>query len=148
LKYLNEILIAVGLSLLAYGFNQPWTAYHEAELQAIEFKAETEKFAFAYGEYARRVNRQIELYNSCLKEGSDCDREKMRDEVLTLEPESREWNTRAHQAMVESQKTMRLTQHFQTMKRIWFSVGVLSCLTGVILLGVGVRGAIQTARNR
>ena len=81
MKHLNEILIAVGLSLLAYGFNQPWAAYQEAELQAIEFKAETEKFAFAYAEYARRVNWQIELYNSCLEDGGECNREQMRQKV-------------------------------------------------------------------
>ena len=148
MKYLNEVLIAVGLSLLAYGFNQPWSAYHEAELQAIEFKAETEKFAFAYSEYARRVNQQIELHNSCLKAGSKCDRDQVKNEILSLEPESQDWNARAHQAMVENQKSMRLSQHYQTMKRIWFTVGLLSCLMGVILVAVGVRGAVQGVRNR
>lgn len=148
MKYLHEVLIAVGLSLLAYGFNQPWSAYHEAELQAIELKAETEKFAFAYSEYARRVNQQIELHNSCLKAGPECDRAQVKEEILSLEPESQDWNARAHQAMVESQKTMRLSLHYQTMKRIWFTVGLLSCVMGVILVAVGVRGAIHRVRNR
>ena len=148
LKYINEVIVAVGLSLLAYGFNQPWSAYQEAEIQAINLKVEAERFAFSYSEYASRVNQQIELYNSCLKAGPGCDREQLKEEVLSLEPETQDWNARTHKAMVESQKNMRLARHFHTMKRIWFTVGLISCLVGLILVFVGVRGIIKSARNR
>ena len=47
MKYLHEFLVAVGIGLLAYGFNQPWSAYDAAEVKRIEFMADTEKFAYA-----------------------------------------------------------------------------------------------------
>ncbi|MCG8517283.1 MAG: hypothetical protein MI794_04745 [Pseudomonadales bacterium] len=143
MKYLNELLVLVGISLMAYGFNQPWSAYDAAEVKRIEYMADTENFAYVLSEFARRVNEQKALHRSCKEQGPDCDEQETKEKMRDLDPGTTEWGNRANQLMVENQKAMRLAMHYQKMKNIWFTVGLLSCLSGIVVLGVGLRGIIR-----
>lgn len=143
MKYLNELLVAVGIGLLAYGFNQPWSAYDAAEVKRIEFMADTEKFAYTYSEFARRVNEQIALHRSCIEQGQDCDEEETKEKMRNLDPAATKWGNKANLLKVENQKAMRLAMHYQKMKTIWLTVGVLSCLSGMVVLGFGLRGVLR-----
>ncbi|WP_091984482.1 hypothetical protein [Marinobacter gudaonensis] len=143
MKYLNELLVAAGIALLAYGFNQPWSAYDAAEVKKIEFMADTEEFSYVYSEFARRVNEQIALRRSCVEQGEDCDEQETKEKMRALDPGATEWGNRANLLKVENQKAMRLAMHYQKMKNIWLAVGVLSCLSGLVVLGVGLRGILR-----
>src|SRR5690606_2658476 len=105
----------------------------------IEFMADTEKFAYVSSEFARRINEQTALRRSCLEEGEDCDEQKTKEKMRALDPGATEWGNRANELMVQNRKAMRLAMHYQKMKNIWLAVGVLSCLSGIIVLGFGLR---------
>lgn len=142
MRFLHETLIVVGLAMLAYGFNQPWSAYDKAELQRIETFSQAERFSMAYEEFARRVNEQIRMYNSCVSDAMDCDRAVMKEKILEAEPESQDWSIRSGEAMLGSRKSMQLALHYRNMRNIWFAVGIVSCCAGIICLAAGVWGSI------
>lgn len=144
MKFLNETLIAVGISLLAYGFNAPWAAYSEAELKEIDAHYEANRFSQAYGEFSKKVNEQINSFNSCIEAGDKCDKETVRDSILSESVKVAELNKNSENAGNEANRAIKLAFHYRTMKRIWFAVGVLSLLIGVALTSVGVRGALRS----
>ncbi|TKB46775.1 hypothetical protein FCL40_17110 [Ferrimonas sediminicola] len=137
MKFIYESMVVVGSSLLAYGFNVPWTSYDEAETKRIDAIVQVEKSAFAYGEYARVVNSRIDLYNSCVKQGEQCNINKIAQEILSDEPNSRELAIHSHDLLMESQRIAHLAVHYEKMKEIWMVVGIFSCLMGAGLLFFG-----------
>ena len=137
---LHKFLAIAGVALVILGFTYPIQKFHEAEIQRIEAVARVRELHYSYGRYAEKVNEMIGIYNSAVSHGSDSEEmSKAIKRIIELNPDATNSGRETEEIIVESTKHFELAMHMETMRNIWFGVGLLCLIGGVTLSFIGFR---------
>ena len=147
---LHKFLAIAGISLILFGVTWPLTKYSEAELEQINMAEKMDETKYAHDRFVQIVKEATSSMDRFYKGGS-CGVSGLKDDIskvefrkaykafLEQEPEVRKLEKEMYGALIQYKKHSKLAEHYEHMKKVWFSIGALCVLIGMNLSFIGFR---------
>ncbi len=143
---LHKFIAITGVTLILIGVTYPIEKYNESELARIDALEKMDETKFAQERFAQKVKEEKTIMSRTFDSNGlkkpTVSVEQFRKEAQKFferEPEVRKLEKEMNDALIQYKKYFELTKHYEFMKKLWFFIGALSYVVGIVLSITGFR---------